>query len=161
MSTPLHPLIVHFPPVLLLVAGVFYILGWAMKRPGLDIIAFCLHAAGLVACIAAIFTGDFEADRFNSDAQLHELIERHESLVMIATYAFGMLGLWAFLRQKSGILLERIGFLIAFWAVTGVLLIGAHRGGILVYEHGVGVSSNIGPQEAVNPSNPTKSLEQQ
>lgn len=158
---PLHPLVVHFPPVLLLVAGVVYVLGWLMKRPGLDIVAFCLHAAGLIACIAAIFTGDFEADRFNANPQLHELIEGHESLVTMATYAFGMLGLWAFLRQKSSILLERLGFLVAFWAVTIVLLVGAHRGGALVYEHGVGVSSNIGPHVPVNPSNQSKSLENQ
>lgn len=145
MATPLHPLIVHFPPVLLLVAGVLYLLGWILKRPGLDIVGFFLHAAGLIACIASIFTGDFEADRFNSNPQLHQLIEDHESLVTMATYAFGMLGLWAFLRQKSTLLWERLAYLFAFTAVTAVLLIGAHRGGTLVYGHGVGVTQTTTP----------------
>lgn len=137
--TPLHPAIVHFPPVLLFAAAILYILGLVLKQSNLDKMGFFFHAAGLLACLAAIFTGDYEADRIPQNAEIHEIVERHEFLVMLATYGFGILGVWAFLRQKSTIAFEKIGFVCAFIALTIVIGIGAHLGGEMVFEHGAGV----------------------
>lgn len=136
---PLHPAIVHFPPVLLLSAAVLYLIGLIRKQPNLETIAFFFHAAGLLACIAAIFTGDYEADRIAQNAAIHEMVERHEFTVMLATYGFGMLGIWAFLRQKSQIAVEKIAFVVAFVALTGLLGFGAHLGGDMVFGEGAGV----------------------
>lgn len=137
---PLHPSIVHFPPVLLLAAAVLYTLGILRKAPQMQLIAFGFHVAGLVFCILAIFTGDYEADRIATDPALKALMERHENLVMMATYGFGMLGLWAFLRQKTTLGWERIAFLGAFVGLLTLLLVGAHQGGRMVFVHGAGTA---------------------
>ncbi len=136
---PLHPAIVHFPPVLLISAAVLYVIGLIRKNAQLETIGFFFHAAGLLACIAAIFTGDYEADRIAQNTAIHEIVERHEFFVMLATYGFGMLGIWAFLRQKSEIAIEKIGFVVLFVALTGFLGFGAHLGGDMVFGEGAGV----------------------
>jgi uncharacterized membrane protein len=140
---PLHPTIVHFPPVLLLSAAVLYALGIIGKKPQMELIAFGFHVAGLLACILAIFTGDFDADFVATDIRLEPAISKHENIVTIATYAFGMLGIWAFLRQKTRFPLEKAAFLVAFVGLVVMLFVGAHFGGKLVYEEGVGVDKSI------------------
>jgi periplasmic mercuric ion binding protein len=133
--TPLHPLLVHYPIVLLVVAAGFYIAGMALRKPLLDVIGFVFHALGLAACIVVIFTGDYEADRIATDPALKAMIQRHESLVTYATYGFGMLGIWAFLRQKSQVMLEKVGFIVLFVGLNVLIGIGAHVGGEMVYLH--------------------------
>ena len=136
---PLHPSIVHFPPVLLLSAAVIYGVGILRKRPQLEVMGFLFHGAGLIFCILAIFTGDYEADRLAGDTSLQAAIGRHENLVMIATYAFGVMGIWAFLRQKGAFVWEKWLFLLVFSGLVVLLGIGAHLGGKLVYEEGAGI----------------------
>jgi uncharacterized membrane protein len=140
---PLHPSIVHFPPVLLAAAAVLYGLGLALKRRELDRVAFGFHVAGLLFCIVAIFTGDFEAGLIKVDPAnqpaLHAAMDRHENLVMTATYGFGLMGIWAFLRQKSTLKWERLAFAGLFLGWVVLLFIGAHLGGKMVYEQGAGV----------------------
>lgn len=140
----LHPTLVHFPPVLLLSAAALYALGILRKKPNLELIAFGFHVAGLLACILAIFSGDFDADFVSTDARLEAAISKHENIVTIATYAFGVLGIWAFLRQKTRFILEKVAFLVAFVGLVVMLFVGAHFGGKLVYEEGVGVGKSVG-----------------
>lgn len=148
--TPLHPSIVHFPIVLFISAGMLYLLGMLLKRQHLEKTAFFFHAAGLLMAVAAIFTGDYEADRITQSAEMHEVVEKHESMVMLATYGFGMLGIWAFLRQRSRIKFEKIGFLVLYFALMGLIGLGAHEGGELVFEHGAGVV----PMQDQQPAHP-------
>lgn len=137
---PLHPFVVHFPPALLTAAAVLYAAGFLLRRPAVEVVGFCFHAAGLALCILAIFTGDYESDRIGTDAAIRDLMERHENAVMIATYGFGMLGIWAFLRQKSTLWWEKLSFLVAFTGLVALMLVGAHIGGKMVYEHGAGIA---------------------
>lgn len=137
---PLHPSIVHFPPVLLLTAGVLYWIGIVGRRPQLEVVGFCLHAAGLVAAVAAIFTGDFEADRLSLAPALAAAVERHETWVTFATYGFGLLGIWAFARQNTRHRAEKVAFAAAFTVLLIGIAFGAHLGGTMVYEKGIGVA---------------------
>ncbi|MFM2376200.1 MAG: hypothetical protein RLZZ165_1297 [Bacteroidota bacterium] len=136
---PLHPSIVHFPPVLLLSAAVLYLLAVIRREHWVEVAGFAFHVSGLVFCILTIFSGDYEASRIVTNDAIRAIMGRHENLVMMATYGFGMLAVWAFLRQKSGFFWERITFLGVFLSLIGVLWVGAHLGGRLVYEHGGGV----------------------
>lgn len=138
---PLHPSIVHFPPVLLLAAALLYALGLWRKQTVFQVTGFGFHVAGLVFCIVAIFTGDFEFSNIQAGPELKELMENHENLLMVATYGFGMLGIWAFLRQKSNFVFERIGFVAVFVALLGLMLFGTHQGGKMVYLHGAGTAT--------------------
>jgi uncharacterized membrane protein len=139
VMTPLHPAIVHFPIVLLLSAGGLYVAGWLMRKPSVETIGFVFHALGVVACILAILSGDIEADRVY--AQGEDRLSQHELLGTIATYGYGILAIWAFLRQKSSFFAEKIGFLILFFGLYGCIAIGASIGGEMVYLDGRGVAT--------------------
>lgn len=138
--TPFHPIVVHFPIVLLIVAGVFYVLHFFLKNHSLDKIGFFLHAAGLLACIAAILTGDYAESQLIQTHDMHELVEEHEMQGMITTYAFGVLAVWAFLRHRANLQLEKIVFTVVFWLGIGFMGVAADHGGKLVYEMGAGVA---------------------
>ncbi len=138
--TPLHPAIVHFPIVLMVSAAGLYIAGWWTRKPLVDVIAFVFHALGLLACITAIFTGDYQADHIVSNPLLDAAIRQHEALVTYATYGFGLLGIWAFLRQKSTLNWEKAIFVMLFVGLNVLIGIGAHAGGELVFGHGAGVA---------------------
>jgi uncharacterized membrane protein len=137
---PLHPSIVHFPPVLLVAAAILYGMGITLRKPTMEIVGFGFHVAGLIFCIVAIFTGDYEAERIAMNPVIREGIHRHENLVMMATYGFGMMGIWAFLRQKSNILWEKFVFVLVFSSLVVLLFVGAHLGGKMVYHHGAGIA---------------------
>lgn len=130
-------MIVHFPIVLLFAAAGLYVAAMVRRHPILDLVAFVFHALGLVACLLAIFTGDFEAEKITTPA-VQAIARQHEALVTYATYGFGLMGIWAFLRQKSEVRAERIAFLVCFIALTVLLAFGGRLGGKLVFEHGVG-----------------------
>ena len=136
---PLHPSIVHFPIALLVAAGICYLVSLFLPGKKLEIMGFLLHAAGMVGCIAAILTGDYAESSMIQTPEIHEMVETHEQLGTLSTYAFGILGVWAFLRQKSNIFIEKVVFTGLFLAVIGVLGYSAHLGGEMVYEKGAGV----------------------
>ncbi|MEM0995581.1 MAG: DUF2231 domain-containing protein [Bacteroidota bacterium] len=136
---PLHPSVVHFPVALLIAAGICYVAHLFVKQYRLDVVGFFLHAGGLLGCVAAILTGDYTESNIVQNEQIHSLAERHEQMGMIATYAFGILGVWAYLRQQSNIFAERIVFTVVFVGVIGLLGYGSHLGGRMVYEEGAGV----------------------
>lgn len=136
---PLHPKIVHFPIAFLFGAGICYLLHFFIKNQRLDIFGFFLHIAGLLGCIAAILTGDYDESNLVQTAGIHEIVEEHEFQGMVAAWAFGLMGVWAFLRAKSKFLAEKIVFTLVFWLGLGWLTITASHGGELVYDKGAGV----------------------
>lgn len=136
---PFHAIVVHFPLVLLLVTGVLYVVGVVRKQDGLLRVGYWMHIAGLVMCVAAILTGDYEESRIVQNADIHELVEQHELLGMVSAWGFGVLGVWAYLRQGSRVLVERVGYVVVYWALLVVLGWAGHVGGRMVFEEGAGV----------------------
>ena len=136
---PLHPSVVHFPIALLIAAGICYLAHLFLKDRKLDVVGFFLHAGGLLGCIAAIMTGDYAESNMVQTERIHELVELHEQLGMLSAWAFGLLGVWAYLRQKSNIFVERLVFTVLFVGLLGMLGYGSHLGGKMVYEEGAGV----------------------
>lgn len=136
---PLHPKIVHFPIAFLIGAGICYLLHFFIKGQRLDRFGFFLHVAGLLGCVAAILTGDYAESNIVQTEEIHHIVEEHEFQGMVTAWAFGLLGVWAFLRSKSKFLIEKIVFVLVFWLGIGWLGIASHHGGQLVYEQGAGV----------------------
>lgn len=135
----LHPKIVHFPVAMLFLAGLLYLLHFFIRHQNLDRFAFFLHAGGVAATVAAILSGNYaEADIVQTEA-IHEIVEEHEFLGMLTAWAFGLLLVWAYLRQKTKVLLEKIAFTGIFVVGLGLLTIAAAHGGELVYDYGAGV----------------------
>ncbi|HHG84853.1 MAG TPA: DUF2231 domain-containing protein [Bacteroidetes bacterium] len=136
---PLHPSFVHFPIVLLILAGIIYLLDLILPNKKLGTIGFYLHVGGMLGIIAAILTGDYAENNLVQTREIHDMIETHEQLGMLSAYAFGILGVWAYLRQKSNIVLEKIVFVVMFLGIIGVLSFTSHLGGRMVFEKGAGV----------------------
>lgn len=141
----LHASIVHFPIALLVVAGGLYC--WSVIRQEsqkpYEQMAFLLHVLGLLGAIAAVITGGIVEESTAQSPAIHEHIERHELMGYACVWGFALLGVWRFLRTRNGKAAmskpESWAFAGVFVGFLVVLLLTAHIGGDMVYEHGAGV----------------------
>lgn len=146
----LHPLIIHFPIVLLLVAPLFILIGAALKpergRPYLYA-ALILMVLGTVAVWVAMQTGEAAADLIERNARIKATLERHEDLaettravftaatILFAAAVFGP----RLLKRETTVAFARIVpvVFVAAYAVASLILVNAaHQGGTLVHELG-------------------------
>ncbi len=163
----LHPLVIHFPIALLLVAPLFIIAGILMNpqkgRPFL-IAAFSLMLLGTVGTMLAVATGEAAADVAHHTAGMSAILERHQELAETTRDIFGLLTVIfatilfmpRILKREATMAVARIlplAFLLFYAAGTVVLVKTAHNGGRLVHEFGV--HAILAPaNEANNGSNP-------
>jgi uncharacterized membrane protein len=146
----LHPLIVHFPIALLLVAPLLVLIGSALKgksRPFL-ITAFILMLIGSVATWFAISTGNSAGELAERFAGVEGVLENHEELAETTAMVFSALtaifGVIVFAPMvfhkdlaRKVLLPLNLAFLL-FYSAGAVLLINtAHEGGRLVHQFGV------------------------
>lgn len=147
----LHPLIVHFPVALLLVAPLFIVIG-ALLQPEKGRVylfsALILMALGTTAVFVALETGEAAAKLAERTPEINAVLEHHEQLAETTRIAFSVLTvifaaiilLPRLLRRSPGWLAGR-GLLLLFLVVYGagmLLLVNtAHNGGRLVHEFGV------------------------
>ncbi len=152
--TGLHPLIIHFPIALLLVAPLF-VLG-AIVRPR-DAARFTLPALvllvlGTAGAFVAVATGEAAAELVTRSDAVAAALERHSELAETARNVFALLTLVyaAIVILPVGLrALARPAYTVAANAVFLVLLLGgnllvanaAHQGGMLV--HGLGVQALV------------------
>jgi len=147
----MHPLIIHFPIVLLLVAPLFILVGIAMNpqagRPFL-IAALALMVLGTVSAFVAVSTGESAAAIAERTPLVSSVLEHHEDLAHTTTVVFSMLTvifatilfLPRFLKSEipvAGLRILLLAFLLFYGAGTVVLVNTAHNGGRLVHEFGV------------------------
>ncbi|CAM2987977.1 DUF2231 domain-containing protein [Paenibacillus sediminis] len=91
MSTPLHPIIVHFPIALLFLAAICQII--ALWKPAhFDKLATGLLGLGLLSGAAAYLTGD-DGVRFaiNTFGATRDMVHRHENMAFLTMVSFGVL----------------------------------------------------------------------
>ncbi len=158
----LHPIIVHFPIALLLIAPLFVLFGLFLKRSGkvLLIAAFSLMLIGTIAAFVAVSTGEAAEENAENVAAAETVLENHEELgeqtrniftgltIIFALILFVPMVLKKELAQKIMIPVGLI-FLLAYGAGTTVLLNTAHEGGRLVHEFGV--RANMTSSGQINP----------
>lgn len=146
----LHPLVVHFPVALLLVAPLFVLLGLVRGRDGKSYFtaALVLMALGTLATYVAVPTGEAAAKLAERTPEINAVIERHENLAETSRMLFTALtAIFAVLVLLPRLLkrdLERLPA-VALYAVFlvlyafGAMTIAntAHNGGRLVHEFGV------------------------
>jgi uncharacterized membrane protein len=147
----LHPLIVHFPIALLLVAPLFIVIG-ALLQPEKGRVylfsALILMALGTTAVFVALETGEAAAKLAERTPEINAVLEHHEQLAETTRIAFSVLTvifaaiilLPRLLRRSPGWLAGRgllLLFLVAYGAGMLLLVNTAHNGGRLVHEFGV------------------------
>lgn len=145
----MHPIVVHFPIALLLVAPVFLLLAivWKSQRRVMMGVTCLMVVMGAVAAQVAVMTGE-ETGEITQTAVLAEpVLERHEELAEIARTIFLVLAgvavvgtavVWK-LKERA-----KPAMVVGGMAVYGVahlmgcLVLGnaAHEGGRVVHEFG-------------------------
>ena len=146
----LHPLIIHFPIVLLMIAPLFVLIGAALspaKAKSFLIAALILMVLGTTSTFVAVETGEAAGKLADRTPEINNVLMHHEQLAertrlsfTILTLVFAiLLGLPLILRRESRMFTTAlpIVFLVFYGGAMLFLVNTAHNGGRLVHEFGV------------------------
>ena len=148
LPDPLHPAIVHFPIVLILLGTVVAAVAVFWRKHQLPVIAAVLLALGAIGTWVAVETGKSDGGLVeNASSQVESLLDSHEDwakrtltvATIAAVVAAVSVGLVRF--PRAGRAAGALAAVIALAASYAVYETG-HRGGALVYKHAAGVSTN-------------------
>ena len=140
-----HPLIVHFPIALLLTAVALDAAAFILKRPGLYRVALWNLALGTLAAAAAVWSGLRAEDIAKHSFDIWQVMEQHEKLGITTLSIAAVVTVWRLIRRDALRPWERALTLALLLALVGTLAYGAHLGGRLVYEFGVGGHFGLAP----------------
>lgn len=154
----LHPLVVHFPIALLVVAPIFVVLGLVAPKlwKGFALAALALMALGTMGAFVAVATGEAGAGLVERTEVISTALERHEDLAEITRTVFVVLtiifaaivlapmALRSALKPAVNAALNA-AFLILYAFGALLLANAAHEGGRLVHEYGVQALTAQGP----------------
>jgi uncharacterized membrane protein len=146
----LHPLIIHFPIVLLLIAPLFVLIGAALSpQQGKNFLisALVLMLLGTASTFVAIETGEAAGKIATRTPEINRVLEHHEQLAertrlifSILTVVFAAIVLIPRITRRESRIFSTvvpIVFLLFYGAASLVLANTAHNGGRLVHEFGV------------------------
>jgi uncharacterized membrane protein len=147
----LHPLIIHFPIALLLVAPLFVLIGAVLTPPrgrSWQAAAFILMLLGTAAVFVAIESGEAAGKLAERSPEINVVLERHSGLAERTSYAFAGLTIAFAAILACGRLLRRdrsrvfatvlpLALLVAYIGAALLLVNTAHNGGLLVHQLGV------------------------
>ena len=168
----LHPLIIHFPIALLLIAPIFIVVGAVLtpaKGRSYLIAAMVLLLVGTASIFLAVETGEAAGKLAERAPGMQQVLETHESLAERTQAVFSVLSViflallavpW-FLKREDTRLTTTIlplAFLVLYSAGALLLVNTAHNGGRLVHEFGVRAMVTSAPVDAN--ATPPKQTEQ-
>jgi uncharacterized membrane protein len=146
----LHPIIVHFPIALLIVAPIIIVIGILMPKSGRTFLisAFLLMLIGTIACFIAVSTGEAAGELAEQINNVESVLEEHEELAETTrtvfaalTAIFGVIVFapMLFKKELSRMILIPLNLAFLLFYGSGVVLLmnTAHQGGRLVHEFGV------------------------
>ncbi|MEB3102196.1 DUF2231 domain-containing protein [Ferviditalea candida] len=148
MSTPLHPIIVHFPIVMLLLGAAAQII--AIWKPDFfEKMANYLLVGGFITGVAAYMTGD-GAEEY-AEANLNAargLIHTHENLALLSLAVFGLAIVLKYFRyRRPNFKILTPVLLACIIAGAGLISVTGHYGGKIVYP------ANVTDQNTTNDQN--------
>jgi len=153
IPSPLHPAVVHFPIVLLLLGAPIAVIAALLPKWHLPRLAAALLVAGSLGAIAATWTGGQDEELLGELPQpAEQILEEHEEWgattrnISIAAAILASLAAALFRHPRTSRVLAVFAAITAVGAAFAVSQAG-HYGGLLVYKHGAGVNttSSSGP----------------
>ena len=143
---PWHPIVVHFPLALITTAACLLTLA-RMPRgerhaATLATVGTWNLCLGAIAVFFALGTGLAAAIGLQVDAAAHQAISAHMKSAMVTTVLVLLVALWRGVGVKQDSR-PTWGFLLLLWAATAALTVTGYRGGLNVYQHGIGVESVV------------------
>jgi uncharacterized membrane protein len=147
----LHPLIIHFPIALLLIAPIFIVVGAVLspaKGRSYLIAAMVLLLVGTASIFVAVDTGEAAGRLAERTLGMEQVLEHHQSLAERTRAVFSVLSvIFVALIAVPGLLKRAdtrltttilpLAFLVLYTAGALLLVNTAHNGGRLVHEFGV------------------------
>jgi uncharacterized membrane protein len=138
----LHPLVIHFPIALIIVAALADLIDTVIGRPKwMASAATMLFVLGSLGAIAACLTGQQALDTVLMPGMAHPIVQAHRTWAIATTVYFSVLTVIRIATAFGAPLARRYRFVLLLAALVGVVGLQqtAQRGGRLVYEQGVGV----------------------
>ncbi len=158
-ALPWHPVVVHFPLALILVATILLLAARLLRKASLAATAatvgtwnLCL---GALACLFALGSGLGGAIGLDVDAAARQAISTHMKWALFTTLALLLLAIWRGAGTASESRPSWL-FMILLLAASAALAFTGFRGGKNVYEYGVGVKKIAVREPHGDLSNPSK-----
>lgn len=146
----LHPIIIHFPIALLIVAPLIILLGIFVPKNGRTFLisAFLLMLLGTIATFIAVSTGSSAGELAEHVNNVGPVLEEHEELaettrtvfaVLTAIFGVVVFAPMLFKKELSRMIVIplNLAFLLLYGSGVVLLMNTAHQGGRLVHELGV------------------------
>ncbi|MGR9073374.1 MAG: DUF2231 domain-containing protein [Gammaproteobacteria bacterium] len=149
MSMPnIHPLLVHFPIVLLPAFFVLDLIGTLTNNPGWRKVASWLLYLGAVTALLTVVAGFFAAKTVPHGIEVHNIIEKHKMFGVSIAGLTMILSVWRlasrhFPRREANVLHLTLAAMVCI-----ALVLGADLGGLMVYKYGVGVEAAVQPADS-------------
>jgi len=135
----IHPLFVHFPIALWIAALLFEIVSVVRSSEEWHRTAARLLYLGTLIGLAAAATGWIAQKSVPPSGDAHDVLELHETLMLLALTAAGWLSLVAYFRPRLSSA-QRKWFLAGLILLVLLTVIGSDRGAELVYRYATSVS---------------------
>lgn len=141
LGTNLHPLIVHFPIAFLIGFFLLELLGAVLRQPGLRKAASWMLYLGSFGAIAAAVAGVIAAENVPHGSAVHDIMEWHERLGLTIAGLSSTLALWRiFSRERFSAMAQALHLFLGGIVLVAIVF-AADLGGLMVYQHGVGVKN--------------------
>lgn len=141
----IHPMIVHFPIALFMLAIIMDVVGYVLPEEWWDEKKnLILYGLSGIAAVGTYFSGKEAADSVFIEAETQNLLTAHADW---AEYTVWFMGLYALLRigiyfwDKSESKVIRIGLTLLSFVGAFLLFQTGDRGAQMVYQYGVGVQA--------------------
>lgn len=136
----IHPLLVHFPIVLIPLFFLLDLSGFVFKK------LFWREAASLILSLALIFTvvtivtGLLAAKTIPHAEDVHMLMESHKHLAILILMLMVILTIWRFSHSSPPVGVDGMTFMGLAGLTSLLIIFTADMGGLMVYGHGVAVA---------------------
>jgi len=137
----LHAALNDLPAALLVVAVLFELGAWGLKRESLKWAALWTLWAGVIGGWAAVIAGELAEDAIANDhgEGVHELMETHETLALLTMGVFTLVLGWKLWRRFRVSPAEE--WVLRILSIAGLVLVIATGvyGGKMMFEHAAGI----------------------
>ncbi|MDF9392003.1 MULTISPECIES: DUF2231 domain-containing protein [Methylococcus] len=149
LAPNIHPLLVHFPIAFLNAFFLLDLIAVAMGKRELRMVASWMLYLGTLGAASAAAAGLYAASFVPHGEAVHEILEWHERLGLTVTSLALGLSLWRLIARYRFSGMANVFHLFLAGIMVTAMFFGADLGGLMVYQHGVGVK-NLQSEDAAH-----------
>ena len=138
----LHPLVIHFPIVCILLAALFDFVAHFARIDYLHKTGLALLVGGALLTIPSAYTGESAAESAQHIPEITELLHHHQDLSTLALWLSLALAVTRIhlVARKRYAGTRKMLHMAAVACCAALIMWSAYVGGQLVYEHGAGTA---------------------